>query len=103
THTPPPHIYPLSLHDALPISFCPLFRAHGRTWKLRLPWGWNTGDPGPVEIKNYGGAAIPDNGQLHNHAVEPICRNYLELRYRLRSEEHTSELQSRGHLVCRLL
>src|SRR5439155_222348 len=26
-----------------------------------------------------------------------------ELRERLRSEEHTSELQSRGHLVCRLL
>src|SRR5207253_5573491 len=25
------------------------------------------------------------------------------LRCRLRSEEHTSELQSRGHLVCRLL
>src|SRR5215510_3764331 len=24
-------------------------------------------------------------------------------RHRLRSEEHTSELQSRGHLVCRLL
>src|SRR5690625_6322831 len=23
--------------------------------------------------------------------------------YKLRSEEHTSELQSRGHLVCRLL
>src|SRR5690625_5642475 len=23
--------------------------------------------------------------------------------YRIRSEEHTSELQSRGHLVCRLL
>ena len=28
-------------------AFCPLFRSHGRTWKLRLPWGWNTGDPGP--------------------------------------------------------
>src|SRR5690625_6594761 len=26
-----------------------------------------------------------------------------ELRRRARSEEHTSELQSRGHLVCRLL
>src|SRR5690625_6294129 len=26
-----------------------------------------------------------------------------ELTYTLRSEEHTSELQSRGHLVCRLL
>src|SRR5215472_17436893 len=23
-------------------AFCPLFRAHGRTWHLRLPWGWNT-------------------------------------------------------------
>jgi len=64
-------------------AFCPLFRAHGRTWKLRLPWGWNTGDPGPVEIKNYGGAAIPDASQLHNSQVEPICRKYLELRYRL--------------------
>ncbi|MGH9732203.1 MAG: TIM-barrel domain-containing protein, partial [Candidatus Acidiferrales bacterium] len=40
-------------------SFCTLFRCHGRTWKLRLPWGWDTGDPGPVEITNYGGAAIP--------------------------------------------
>src|SRR5690625_5654317 len=27
----------------------------------------------------------------------------LELRELIRSEEHTSELQSRGHLVCRLL
>src|SRR5690625_5625549 len=26
-----------------------------------------------------------------------------ETRSRMRSEEHTSELQSRGHLVCRLL
>ena len=30
-------------------AFNPLFRSHGRTWKLRLPWGWNTGEPGPVE------------------------------------------------------
>jgi alpha-glucosidase (family GH31 glycosyl hydrolase) len=64
-------------------AFCPLFRCHGRTWKLRLPWGWNTGDPGPVEIRNYGGAAIPDSSQLHDGRVEPICRKYLELRYRL--------------------
>jgi len=64
-------------------SFCPLFRSHGRTWKLRLPWGWNTGDPGPIEINNYNGAAIPDASQLHNAAVEPICRKYLDLRYRL--------------------
>jgi len=62
-------------------AFCPLFRCHGRTWKLRLPWGWNTGDPGPVEIHNYNGAAIPDASQLHDALVEPICRKYLELRY----------------------
>jgi alpha-glucosidase/alpha-D-xyloside xylohydrolase len=59
-------------------TFCPLFRSHGRTWKLRLPWGWNTGDPGPVET-NY----IPNPAQLHNAQVEPICKQYLELRYRL--------------------
>src|SRR5439155_17583264 len=29
--------------------------------------------------------------------------DYLRLRIYSRSEEHTSELQSRGHLVCRLL
>ena len=64
-------------------AFCPLFRSHGRNWKLRLPWGWNTGDSGPLEINNYNGAAIPDSSQLHNPQVEPICRKYLELRYRL--------------------
>jgi len=64
-------------------AFCTLFRCHGRVWKLRLPWGWNTGDPGPVEISNYDGAAIPDSSQLHNPDVEPICRKYLELRYRM--------------------
>ncbi|MGH9742767.1 MAG: glycoside hydrolase family 31 protein, partial [Candidatus Acidiferrum sp.] len=64
-------------------AFCPLFRCHGRAWKLRLPWGWNTGDPGPTEINNYHGSAIPDASQLHNPQVEIICRKYLELRYRL--------------------
>jgi alpha-glucosidase (family GH31 glycosyl hydrolase) len=62
-------------------AFCPLFRSHGRNWKLRLPWGWNTGDPGPIEIKNYNGAAVPDASELHNAQVEPICRKYLNLRY----------------------
>ncbi|HTP32784.1 MAG TPA: TIM-barrel domain-containing protein, partial [Candidatus Acidoferrales bacterium] len=59
-------------------AFCPLFRSHGRTWKLRLPWGWNTGDPGPVETN-----LTPDPSLLHDARVEPICRQYLELRYRL--------------------
>jgi alpha-glucosidase/alpha-D-xyloside xylohydrolase len=65
-------------------AFCPLFRAHGRTWHLRLPWGWNTGELGISEIANYtGGAANPDESELHNTQVEPICRKYLELRYQL--------------------
>jgi len=64
-------------------AFCPLFRCHGRSWKLRLPWGWNTGDPGPIEINNYDGAAMPDGSELHNPQVEPTCRKYLELRYRM--------------------
>src|SRR5690625_6356374 len=29
--------------------------------------------------------------------------NLTDLKINIRSEEHTSELQSRGHLVCRLL
>ncbi|MBS1788802.1 MAG: glycoside hydrolase family 31 protein [Acidobacteria bacterium] len=65
-------------------AFCPLFRAHGRTWHLRLPWGWNTGELGHNEISNYtGGAANPDPSELHNAAVEPICKKYLDLRYRM--------------------
>jgi alpha-glucosidase (family GH31 glycosyl hydrolase) len=64
-------------------AFCTLFRCHGRAWKLRLPWGWNTGDIGPTEISGYGGSALPDPSELHNAQVEPICRKYLELRYRL--------------------
>jgi alpha-glucosidase (family GH31 glycosyl hydrolase) len=64
-------------------AFCTLFRCHGRTWKLRLPWGWDMGNPGPVEIRQYGGAAIPPDSELHNKRVEPICRKYLNLRYRM--------------------
>jgi alpha-glucosidase/alpha-D-xyloside xylohydrolase len=65
-------------------AFNPLFRSHGRTWKLRLPWGWNTGDFGPVEAKSG-----PDKSELHNAAVEPICKKYLELRYRLLPYNYT--------------
>ena len=63
-------------------AFCPLFRSHGRTWKLRLPWGWNTGEFGPEEY-DFRRVALPDPRELHNPDVEPICRKYLELRYRL--------------------
>jgi alpha-glucosidase/alpha-D-xyloside xylohydrolase len=61
-------------------AFCPLFRSHGRNWKLRLPWGWDTGELGPVEVDR---SRLPDTSELHNTQVEPICKKYLDLRYRL--------------------
>ena len=64
-------------------AFCPLFRSHGRAWHLRLPWGWNLGETGPGEITTYSGAALPPPSELRNEQVEPICRKYMELRYRL--------------------
>jgi alpha-glucosidase (family GH31 glycosyl hydrolase) len=60
-------------------AFCPLFRSHGRDWKLHRPWGWNTGDLGFPETPSYN----PEPAELHNPAIEPICRTYLELRYRM--------------------
>ena len=66
-------------------AFCPLFRAHGRTWKLRLPWGWNTGEYGPEEYdgRRLVPGTLPDKKELRNPEVEPICKAFLELRYRL--------------------
>ena len=59
-------------------AFNPIFRSHGRTWHLRLPWGWNTGEFGPIETPGR-----PDSSELRNAEVEPICKKYLELRYQL--------------------
>jgi len=60
-------------------AFCPLFRSHGRDWRLHLPWGWDTGEIVFPETRDY----HPDPAQIRNPAVEPICKKYLELRYRL--------------------
>ena len=60
-------------------AFCPSFRAHGRRWHLRLPWGWNGGDGGPTAD----GGTPPSPEELNNPRVEPIIKKYLELRYRL--------------------
>src|SRR2546429_2633011 len=66
-------IYTLSLHDALPISHADA-RAGGKR----------------------GRDCAPRYGARHG-AAHPRCA------VSCRSEEHTSELQSRLHLVCRLL
>jgi alpha-glucosidase/alpha-D-xyloside xylohydrolase len=61
-------------------AFNPLFRSHGREWRLRLPWGWNRGEIGGFrETPPYN----PDPKELHNAAIEPVCKKYLELRYQM--------------------
>src|SRR5436309_7568055 len=74
-------IYTLSLHDALPIfSSVVNRRLRSQAVAFRwLPMLWSIG--------------LPHSGQLLD------CGNPLSVR----SEEHTSELQSRENLVCRLL
>jgi alpha-glucosidase/alpha-D-xyloside xylohydrolase len=64
-------------------AFCPSFRCHGRTWMLRLPWGWDMGTYGPAEVSESAAATLPRAEDLHNKAVEEICRKYLNLRYQL--------------------
>src|SRR3712207_8341330 len=76
-------IYTLSLHDALPI--------------LSL---------GPLIGGDELGQALLDAGHpALDHLVRCIRHNRFEAvrRRNLRSEEHTSELQSRQYIVCRLL
>src|SRR5690625_1949118 len=58
-------------------------------------------------VKNYPRTkviilSIHDDESYVTHALKTGAKGYL-LKEMDRSEEHTSELQSRGHLVCRLL
>src|SRR5258705_9882889 len=92
-------ISPLSLPDALPICQ-PGAEVHGR---VSLVEGV-AGDPRPGEGEVGDGA-----GRVRGVGVEVLTGGLLgprEQPYRDvpgRSEEHTSELQSLRHLVCRLL
>src|SRR3712207_7379797 len=83
-------IYTLSLHDALPISKG-LVEARPRIGTKVSPRShWRLMDPDVLAWQTEYGFD------------EQFLRNLAEVRS-LRSEEHTSELQSRQYLVCRLL
>src|SRR2546429_6424558 len=73
-------IYPLSLHDALPICD-----------RLRQDLG------SASRATASGGCAHQPRAGSHHADRQGVSHA------RDRSEEHTSELQSRLHLVCRLL
>src|SRR5262245_63671219 len=79
----------LSLHDALPIfeGVEPREGEYGPYWYIRS----KTFDVGSSRKNLY---------------REPLPRGFFDVEFRearRRSEEHTSELQSLRHLVCRLL
>src|SRR5207302_10223584 len=96
-------LYTLSLHDALPICITP------------LPNGLQGGNPRPdLKFPDFspgkypvsaGGFLPPGNPNIY---YSPESRPARILQYsfgiqrEVRSEEHTSELQSRENLVCRL-
>src|SRR3712207_7053923 len=77
-------IYTLSLHDALPIS-----RRPRRLWRRPAP----SRSPGRAAAPRPSRPRVP-RSRRPRPSLWPLWS---------RSEEHTSELQSRQYLVCRLL
>src|SRR5437870_8223735 len=71
--------------------------------------GWpNSLDAGNLEAFFAGGSAsglprMADTTRGCQQSEADEASNFHHGRNSFRSEEHTSELQSRGHLVCRLL
>src|SRR5205823_13254625 len=80
TSPPTTEVYTLSLHDALPIC--------GKAWLEGTAHRSSVIQGRRVIRGNRGPRSQPEESQFH---------------YSLRSEEHTSELQSLAYLVCRLL
>src|SRR5258705_12100678 len=74
-------IYTLSLHDALPICSTGVVMTPGLSSASKLP----------------------NTASLTLRASSGHVALALQKRHATRSEEHTSELQSLRHLVCRLL
>src|SRR2546422_8542545 len=97
-------IYTLSLHDALPISR--RGRPHARHGLRARRAPHPAGAPCKAADDALLGHGVARGGCARPHgAGQPRLgrdRAASEARGR-RSEEHTSELQSRLHLVCRLL
>src|SRR5690554_6391227 len=56
-----------------------------------------------VAFALFGTTAAVSNEQIQSLSLEKVVLLYVFVGLLFRSEEHTSELQSRPHLVCRLL
>src|SRR5690242_21483782 len=79
----------LSLHDALPISWCVSSLLSG--WIVSCPL---------LEVGGRSGRRRKAQVATGDHGLAAAV---LRQQLGLRSEEHTSELQSHVNLVCRLL
>src|SRR5437870_11356389 len=84
-------LYTLSLHDALPILPPEIFQSLGRTELV------------PAVSRSRRGNGLEFTHDAISHRRPSIDVVGLIFLRSSRSEEHTSEIQSRGHLVCRLL
>src|SRR5699024_11642931 len=82
-------LHPLSLHDALPISGSGGRARPDRAAPPHL-------GRGPAGTATGGGGRVPGDGRCPSRTAR--CAGAPG-----RSEEHTSELQSRFDIVCRLL
>src|SRR5205814_9119882 len=102
-HPSPPQTYHLSLHDALPISMV----ANRGHFCYDTPTMYRTHTCGEL-TKKHVGKDVMLSGWVHKRRdFGGLIFIDLRDRYGLtqvvfRSEEHTSELQSLRHLVCRL-
>src|SRR5207253_10564620 len=85
-------LYTLSLHDALPISPYSSLKRELSSSKARISTTSGLGSA-VSRRSSFPSSAAKSDYWMVNRSNSPIWR----------SEEHTSELQSRGHLVCRLL
>src|SRR5690606_41851065 len=95
THLRPTGIYSLSLHDALPIFGTERYAVGFLI--LVQKFGLHAGH---VHVgRAFGGTAFTGNAQVHSRFDLLMIKGVGFVR----SEEHTSELQSRENLVCRLL
>src|SRR5690625_5959283 len=94
--------YPLAIvRAASPADIPPVLEAARETG---LPLAVRGGGHSIAGLGTVDDGIVLDLGDLTDVQVDPDSRRVtVAPGARSRSEEHTSELQSRGHLVCRLL
>src|SRR5690606_39444648 len=92
---------PVPLHDALPISAANLTRTSEQPAQS-VPWSRSLE---PVAARRARAASRRSEEFASRPRPCPLARLLLSpcRLFAIRSEEHTSELQSRENLVCRLL